>query len=239
MVIHDKVRIRTPQDQKKTKETKEKKSPEQSSTEDVKVEVQTANDVSPKTEEKKTCSVLRGLLDKKQTKPTKKTKKGAPNVTVNANRAEGQFKVNTEYTNNVEVFDTRQEDSKFKVYSTEVIGAAYNKKEVYPEQLRLESDKLPDDRDLAMLRPIFRNQICDTADTERLVYRDTPTTDGKMQVFTQVEKNKDYTGTVPPNLVSLNDIRDVVRDRTDGLHSEALENGFFERLTALYNIPAV
>ncbi|XP_072942284.1 uncharacterized protein [Epargyreus clarus] len=247
MVIHDKVRLRTSQDQKKAKDTKDKKSAqEQNSNAEIKVEVP-SKDASPNTEpEKKTaaCTVLKGLLDKKQTKSTKKTpKKGAPNVTVNSNRAEGQFKVNTEYTNNVEVFDTRQaDDTKFKVYSADhVIGTSY-KKDMYPEHMvRLDNDKLTDERDLAMLRPIFRNQqICDTGESERLVFnRETSTTDGKLQVFTQVEKNKEYSGTVPPNLVSLSDIRDVVRDRTDGLHSEALENGFFERLTALYNIPAV
>lgn len=111
--------------------------------------------------------------------------------------------------------------------------AEYNKVKDYSEQMYKDEHRASDDRDL-----IFRsNHLSD--DVEKPVYRG-ENTDGKLQIYTHREK-KDYGGNVVSNSISLGDIRhlerEVVRDvRTDGLHGENMENGFLERLTALYNM---
>ncbi|XP_063375044.1 uncharacterized protein LOC134662701 [Cydia amplana] len=173
--------------------------------------------------------ILKSILDKKS--PKSKRKIGAPNVTVDPDKE--QFKINTEFTNNVEVFDSR--NYKFK--------EIYVGKDQTDQQLRqyeLE-DRLPDERNFAVLKPMFRPN--ESIQPEK-VYDRSQNTDGKMAVFTQVER-KEYVGSIVSNTqVTLADInRHLEREprevRSDSLNGEAIENGILERLAALYNIPAV
>ena len=155
--------------------------------------------------------VLRTLLDKKVTLPKKSPKK-VPNVTIQ-NR---EFKIN-----DYELLE-RQEQYKFK--------EVYTQKDVYTEEMRLDRNE---DRDLGLR---LKNQNED----DRLAYREN--TDGKMHVYTQIDKTKDYEGPIVTNTVSLSDLRNLdkdVREPRTELHGESIENGFFERLSAFYNIPAV
>lgn len=156
-------------------------------------------------------------------------KDGAPNVTVS--RVDGQFKVAE--NSDIEVFELRSDGhyAKFKdVYSDSV----YNKVKDYSDQIYKDNEqRLNEDRDM-----IFRsNNLCDNV--EKSAYRG-ENTDGKLQVYTHREK-RDYGSPVISNAISLGDIRhldrDVAReDRADSLHGENMENGFLERLTALYNM---
>ncbi|XP_047989459.1 protein suppressor of hairy wing-like [Leguminivora glycinivorella] len=168
--------------------------------------------------------ILKSILDKKS--PKSKKKIGAPNVTVDPDKE--QFKINNEFTNNVEVFDSR--NFKFK--------------EIYVDKEHLRNyeieERLPDERNFAVLKPMFRAN--DHIEPEK-VYERTENTDGKMAVFTQVEK-KEYSSIVSNTQVTLADInRHLEREprevRSDSMNGEAIENGILERLAALYNIPAV
>ncbi|CAG9792243.1 unnamed protein product [Diatraea saccharalis] len=154
-------------------------------------------------------------------------KKGAPpNVTV----SRSEFKI-SDYENS-EAFDTRQQmDYKFKdVYSDGDYPKDTFKVKEYNEQMYKENERLTD---VSMIK----GQICET---DKSFVRGN--TDGKMQIFTHIEKNKEYNGPIVTSAVSLGDIRHLERDvrdvRSDGIHGENIENGFLERLTALYNIPA-
>ncbi|XP_063530170.1 zinc finger protein 423-like [Cydia strobilella] len=170
--------------------------------------------------------ILKSILDKKS--PKSKKKIGAPNVTVDPDKE--QFKINNEFTNNVEVFDSR--NYKFK--------EIYVGKEEQLRQYELE-DRLPDERNFAVLKPMFRPN--DSIEPEK-VYGRSENTDGKLAVFTQVEK-KEYAGSIVSNTqVTLADInRHLEREprevRSESMNGEAIENGILERLAALYNIPAV
>lgn len=162
------------------------------------------------------------VLMKKLQKPKKTSKRGAPNVTIQ-NR-DGQFKINDEFTNNIEVYDGRVEYAKLKNLYTQSDRNQIVFKDEQPQ------------RELAVLRPIgHRSETLD----EKVPYR-SENTDGKMQVFTHVEKGKDYTGTIVPHTQSLGDIRHLEREvGVRGEAGEGIETGFLERLTAMYNIPAV
>lgn len=160
--------------------------------------------------------------------PKKKSstnKKGAPNVTVQ-NR-DGQFKIN-EYPNSDEF--ERPQFTKFKVVYSD---SELNKETIpspYKSQLYRDSDR----DGFAVLRPLLRH--------DDRQYREN--TDGKLQIFTHVEKNKDYNGSIVSNSQVLGDIRHLEREvarevRSDSnMNGEVMENGFLERLTALYNVPA-
>ncbi|RVE42961.1 hypothetical protein evm_012390 [Chilo suppressalis] len=148
-------------------------------------------------------------------------KASAPNVTV----TRSDFKLTGYETSEspTEVFDTRQVEYKFKeVYSDE---SDYSKVKDYDAQPYKDSERVSE-RELT----VFRGQLCERDNT-----------DGKLQVFTHIEKTKDYAGPIVTNPVSLGDMRHLDRDvrdaRVDGMQGETIENAFFERLTALYNIP--
>lgn len=230
MLTHDKVRNRVEEIKKPLVPLTKK---------DVKIETEQEKESEPIKPKKTGPTEPKAVKAEKKPKSSKKNtaKKGAPNVTVSQNKSDGQFKMNTEYTNNVEVYDTRQDFSKFKeVYSEP--NVEYNKDHIYKtkdyEQMvyKNSEQRLSSERDFATLRPLFREQsLCDV--TEKVVMSRPNNTDGKMQVFTQVEK-KEFNGPVVSNPVSLSD----VRERGE-IPTENLENGFLERLTALYNIPAV
>lgn len=169
----------------------------------------------------------------KKTKPVKKTaKRGAPNVTVG--QTNGQFKINDEYTNNVEVFDTRQDGyGKFKeVYSE----SPDTNRDIEVKVYKVHNNE----RGYATLKPL-RGQTIE--ETDKSMYSRTENTDGKMQIFTHIEKNKEYVSSIVPNTQVMADMRHLERDvtrevRTD-INGETIENVFFERLNSFYNIPAV
>ncbi|KAM3958151.1 uncharacterized protein ACR2FA_005762 [Aphomia sociella] len=271
LLTHDKVRNRLEEQKNKGKDGKEKKAPANK----VNIKVEPSNTEQPNSEEtapkvvKKiaVASTTRGPIlrnvEKKAQRPTKKnqnqaTKKdGAPNITIGHRIENGQYKLNTEYTNSVSVYDTRQVEAdynKFKeVYSDNVeyskddnLVNTYKVKETYNGQIVYkETDMgLTEERDFAILRPMFKNGHLESVGTEKPVYNRTENTDGKMQVFTHVEKGKDYNGPIVTNSVSLGDMRHIDREtgrdtRTDTMHGDSIENGFLERLAGLYNIPAI
>lgn len=215
MLIHDKVRVIV-DDQKKTKpkQTKETKDEERKKANEPKTD-EGKLDKPPPEEKKENCRVpiLKSLLDKKQAKMThKKSPKKPPNVTIQ-NR---DFKMTDDYD-----MLERQDQYKFK--------EVYTQKDGYTDEL------VRNDRDIE-LRPSKSQAEIES----RLVYREN--TDGKMHVYTQIEKPKDYDGPIVTNTVSLTDLKGLdkdVRDPRTDLHGESIENGFFERLSAFYNIPAV
>lgn len=194
--------------------------------------------------------ILRSILDKKQPPKTKtKTKKGAPNVTV-AQSKEVAIKITDKFTNNVEVFDTRQvEYNKYKdvfEYRNNEVLQTY-KKDYSEEIVYKDNDRLTEERELAVLRPMFRNSPIEELEKTHIRSENT---DGNFQVFTHMEKNTDgnyhvYTHSdktknyiVPANNSSLD--REINREvRNDGLSSENMDNVFLERLSAFYNITAV
>ncbi|KAI8440612.1 hypothetical protein MSG28_001831 [Choristoneura fumiferana] len=225
-LTHDKVRTRFEKQVKIKEEQDDKKSPKQKPDKKEQKNKKVATASTTK------LPILKSILDRKLTKIKKDVIKkiGAPNVTVNCNKEEGQFKINNEFTNNVEVFDTR--NYKFK--------EVYVSKEEQERQYELE-ERLPDERNFAVLKPMFRSN--DAVETEKAYTNRTENTDGKMAVFTHVEKCKDYGVSIVSNSqVSLTDIRHLERDvrdvRSDNLNGEVIENGFLERLAALYNISA-
>ncbi|XP_068627718.1 uncharacterized protein [Battus philenor] len=240
MLIHEKVRLRVDEMKTKPKETKDKKS-------STKTEETKAKSQEEKTTKKPSSGrlpILRSILDKKQPqKSTKKTqtKKGVPNVTVATNKE--QMKINDGYTNNVEVFDTRQPEYKYKdvfEYRNNEMMHSY-KKDYSDEMVYKESDRLTEERDLAVLRPMFRSSP-PMEDLDKSNVR-SENTDGKLQVFTNVEKNKGYIAMGSTQPVLLNDVRmdrDMNREvRNDALSGENMDNVFLEKLSALYNITAV
>lgn len=242
MLIHDKVRNRLSEQKTKGKDQKEHKKPhEKPDAKEELTDTPVKMETSPKQVKKiavaSTTKMSNNLKSvEKKMKPIKKNqsiKKGAPNVTID--------QLDDSYTNNVEVFDTRQEHyGKFKeVYS----DSAYHKEDLdnpFTKQIIEYKNEQTEERDFAILRPMFRNNVlCDTVDTDKTVFR-TENTDGKLQVYTHVEKGKDFSNTIVSNSqVSLNDMRHLEREVRSDIHGETIENGFIERLTALYNIPAV
>lgn len=223
--MHDKIRNRYEEHKPKIKETKTK-----IEMIDTKEEKEEKFELSPKKmKQVALASTARpAVLTKKIQKTKKCSKKGAPNVTVQGK--DGQFKLNDGSTNNVSVHDTRID------YCTV--------KHIY-----CESDKIPiifkeehNPRELAMLKPIG---VVRTENAEEKVPYRAGNTDGKLQVFTQVEKGKDYNGSIVPNSQVLSDLRHVEREVARDVRSEVVgegvmaESGFLERLTAMYNIPAV
>ncbi|XP_052737973.1 uncharacterized protein LOC112053150 [Bicyclus anynana] len=221
MLIHDKVRVRLDEHKGKMKDIKDKKP-------NVAIKLEhnpKLEPKSPESEETKTETKLptqKSILDKKQAK-SKKSPKKPPNVTVQ--NKEGHFKINNE------VFDTRQD---------QYILGDYKHKDT-EEIIRLQERN--EDRDITNLRSLKSQQICEIVDSDRLVFN-RENTDGKLQIFTQIEKNKDYSGPIVGNSMSLNDIRSLEREvgrevRSD-LQGEGIETVFFERLSAYCNnIPAV
>lgn len=220
MLTHEKVRNRF-EEHKKAKDDKTKKIKEER---DIKSEMDTELKSQPPNAHTK--PILLKNADKK--KPVKKNqikKVGAPNVTVTGKDSEGQFKVTTDYANN-ELFDTRQECNKFK----EVYGDDYKesfKAKEYSEPIGNFKESVQE-REWAVLKPILRNNSNEESD--KLVYCRTENTDGKMQVFTHVEKNTNI------HTVTLNDLRNLERERGETVHGEPIENAFLERLAAIYNI---
>lgn len=216
MLVHDKVRNRLNEQKTKGKDQKDTKKPlEKCEDKGVKLEV------VPKAGKKAagpSTSILSTILrnsEKKTPKAGKKTqgaKKGAPNVTID--------QIDDSYTNNVEVFDTRP-DSHYAKYKEVYNDGAYIKDELdnhFSKQIIGYKEEPAEERDLAILRPMFRNNVlCESVETvsDKNMFR-TENTDGKMQVY--VEK-------------AAGGSRDLPHD--------ASESGFIERLTALYNIPAV
>ncbi|XP_075972346.1 uncharacterized protein LOC142974083 isoform X2 [Anticarsia gemmatalis] len=233
MLIHDKVRNRLNEQKTKGKEPRDRK---QDKIEDKPIKVEVTNKtkkvaVASTTKMPNNVPLNTKNCVKKPSKPVKKNhKKGAPNVTID--------QLDTNYTNNVEVFDTRQEPpyTKFK--------EVYNETGYIKDDLDNAFDKqvicykaLTEDRDFAILRPMYRNNVLiDNVEAEKGVFREN--TDGKMQVYTQVEK-KDFNNQLPSSQVALSDMRHLEREVRNDIHGETIENGFIERLTALYNIPAV
>lgn len=234
MLIHDKVRNRLNEQKTKEKEVKDIKKIQEKVEEKLPVKIEITVNKTPKkiavaSTAKMSVPILANNKNctKKASKPVKKSqpsKKGAPNVTID--------QLDTNYTNNVDVFDTRQDPPYTKF------------KEVYNDSGYVKDDldnvigykNVPEDRDFALLRPIYRNS--DYVDIDKTVFREN--TDGKMQVYTHIEKNKDFNNTVVPNSqVALNDMRTLEREVRNDINGETIENGFLERLTAMYNIPAV
>ncbi|XP_059059504.1 uncharacterized protein LOC131852790 [Achroia grisella] len=261
LLTHEKMRNRL-EEQKNKKEPKEKKA--SASKVDVKVEAPIANDGNNEQTLKvvrkvAVASTTRGPILRnvdKKAKPTKKNqgkKEGAPNVTIGQRAENIQYK--TEYTNiNAGAYDTRQDGDyhKFKEvyndnveYSKEDGLVSYKVKEHYNGQIvgyKETGIGMSETRDFAILRPMFKNDHDNAA--EKQVYTRPENTDGKMQVFTHVEKGKDYNGPIVANSASLGDMRHLDREtgrdsRNDTLHGETIENGFLERLAGLYNIPAL
>ncbi|CAH2242711.1 jg11440 [Pararge aegeria aegeria] len=219
MLIHDKVRVRLDEHKGKTKDIKDKKP-----NLDIKLEHNPKQEPkSPESEEMKTDSklpILKSLLDKKPSK-SKKSPKKPPNVTVQ--NKEGHFKIN------YEAFDSREH----------YILGDFKQKET-DEIIRLQERH--EERDITNLRSLKSQQICEIVDSDRLVFN-RENTDGKLQIFTQIEKNKDYSPIVG-NAMTLNDIRnlerEVGREVRNDLQGEGIETVFFERLSAYCNnIPAV
>ncbi|KOB73499.1 Zinc finger protein [Operophtera brumata] len=161
-------------------------------------------------------------IKKSPKKKSPTNKKGAPNVTVQ-NR-DGLFKIN-EYPNSEEF--ERPQFTKFKIVYSDSEFNKETSQSPYKAQLYRESDR----DGLAVLKPLLRSE-----------YREN--TDGKLQIFTHVEKSKEYNGSTVSNSQVLGDIRHLERDvarevRSDGnINGEVMENAFLERLTALYNVPA-
>ncbi|CAK1578861.1 unnamed protein product [Parnassius mnemosyne] len=255
MLIHDKVRLRVDGVKAKPKDTKEKKSQGKVKN-DAKEEPKQNDQEETNLKSTKKNAILKSILDKKQpqkmTKKTQNPKKGAPNITIASNR-DGQFKINNEFTNNVEVFDTRQiEYNKYKEeyvtneYRRDEMLHTYKKEDYQDDNSYKESQRLAVERDLAVLRPILRSSP-QMEDLQKPVLRG-ENTDGKLQVFTQVEKSKDVSGyntplsSSHPN-ISLNDMkhleRDINREVRNDLSGENMDNVFLERLSAFYNITAV
>lgn len=214
LLVHDKIRNKAIDESKNKGEVKPK----------IEHIEKPKEQMSPKTLKKIAVASTSKLpntlkVDKKAKTSKKSLKKGAPNVTVS--QMDG-FKMN-DYN---EVYNNK-DYGKYKGFDTDI------KNEInYKEQ---------NDRDLTILKPIFRNSDIDIS--ERIVLsKTTENTDGKLQVFTQISK-RDYNGGVVNNQVSLGDIRhlerEVAREVRSDIHGETMENGFLERLTALYNIPAV
>ncbi|CAB3235646.1 unnamed protein product [Arctia plantaginis] len=233
MLIHDKVRNRLNEQKTKIKDVKDNKKqydkPEEK--QPVKLENKAPKKIAVASTTKMPMSTpnTNKANAKKTPKPIKKNqtpKKGAPNVTID--------QLDTNYTNNVEVFDTRQEPPYTKF------------KEVYNESGYIKDDlenvigykNLSEDRDFAILRPMYRNNVLiDNVEIDKTDFREN--TDGKMQVYTHIEKNKEFNGAIVPGHVVLGDVRHLERDVRPDVEGEVIENGFLERLTAMYNIPAV
>lgn len=96
-----------------------------------------------------------------------------------------------------------------------------------------------EEKDVTNLRSLKNQQICDIVDSDRLVFN-RENTDGKLQIFTQIEKSKDYNGSIVTNSMSMSDMREVGRDLRTDIQGEGIETVFFERLSAYCNnIPAV
>lgn len=201
--------------------------------------------ISPKSVKKPAAATIKTAVVKDvDKKPARKAailrKDIAPNVTIGHRLENGQYKMSTEYTNNVEVFDTRQvngEYNKFKeIYSSteefdkqdaSIVNGTFKSKEPFNGQIGYKESELvmAEERELAVLRPMFgrTNGLVEGGETEKNFTNRSENTDGKMQVFTHVEKGLGPRAEVKPDL-----------------QGEAMsENTFFERLSALYNIPAM
>uniref|UniRef100_A0A2A4K0L4 C2H2-type domain-containing protein n=1 Tax=Heliothis virescens TaxID=7102 RepID=A0A2A4K0L4_HELVI len=230
MLIHDKVRNRLTDQKVKPKDKDDKKPIDKTDDKpDIKIE--------PKIKKIALASTTKGPTiiksTEKKTKPNKKNhspKKGAPNVTID--------QLDESYTNNVEVFDTRQDGHYGKLVSAKEEYSDCNYKEEldnpFAKQVIEYKEEQTHERELAILRPMFRNNmLCDqtVAEADHTVFRQ-ENTDGKMQVYTHIEKGNII---VPNTQMSLGHLEREVR--TD-MH-ETNENGFIERLTALYNVPPV
>ncbi|XP_041973116.1 uncharacterized protein LOC121728863 [Aricia agestis] len=214
MKVHDKQRLNEPKSKSKTI-AKDTRTTEKVNMEDAKTDKKSFEESDPKNTR---LPVLKSLLDK-PTKSTKKPPKKAPNVTV---QGKGQFKL-------------EQNDLNIK---EEYFKDVYEYKDDTPKKSNYAEEKSRD-KNFTTLRPLFKNQISEVEIDRPDFSRET--TDGKLQIYTQVER-KEFTGPIISNAVSLCDFknleREVTRDRGD-LHSEAVESGFFDRLTSFYNIPAV
>ncbi|PZC79068.1 hypothetical protein B5X24_HaOG216883 [Helicoverpa armigera] len=231
MLIHDKVRNRIT-DQKTKPKDKDDKKPIDKADDKPNIKIE-----SSKIKKIALASTTKGPIilrsSEKKTKPNKKNhnpKKGAPNVTID--------QLDESYTNNVEVFDTRQDGHYGKLVSAKEEYSECNYKEdlenPFAKQVIEYKEEQSHERELAILRPMFRNNVlCDQTVTEpdHTVFRQ-ENTDGKMQVYTHIEKGNII---VPNSQMSLGHLE---RDVRTEMH-ETTENGFIERLTALYNIPAV
>lgn len=217
MLIHDKVRVRLEDHMGNIKDVKHKKH-----SVDIKLEHNPETKPKPPQHvEKKPddrLPILKSLLDKKQPK-SKKSPKKPPNVTVQ--NKEGHFKMS------IDAFESRQEQyilSDYKHKGSEDI-------------IRLPERN--EEKDVTNLRSLKNQQICDIVDSDRLVFN-RENTDGKLQIFTQIEKSKDYNGSIVTNSMSMSDMREVGRDLRTDMQGEGIETVFFERLSAYCNnIPAV
>ncbi|XP_053600008.1 uncharacterized protein LOC128669295 [Plodia interpunctella] len=227
---HEKMRNRLEEKNKPKPKDKDKKP----KSKDVKTTEETNNTINIKLEqktEKPTKNYAAASTTKSATlknvekiKVTKKVHKkdGVPNVTVTNNG----HKMGADY-NNVEVFDTRQGNVEYKfkdVYSDhtefkdEHINVPYKSNVMYKDD-----GIMKEERDLAILRPIYRpGGPSDHHEAEKVIR--TENTDGQMQIFTHVEKSKEYSA--------------LGVSRTETI-TNGEENAFLERLTALYNIPAI
>nr|XP_034825633.1 uncharacterized protein LOC117983253 [Maniola hyperantus] len=187
MLIHDKVRVRLDDHKGKTKDVDKKPAVA------IKLEHNPkAEPKSPESDEKKNekLPILKSLLDKKLPK-SKKNPKKSPNVTVQ--NKEGHFKVNFQDV------CTRPE---------QYILSDFRQKET-EEIIRLQERS--EERDVTNLRSLKTQQMCDIVDSNKIVFN-RENTDGKLQIFTQIEKNKDYNGPIVANSMSLNDIRGLERE---------------------------
>lgn len=107
----------------------------------------------------------------------------------------------------------------------------------YPKQAdSVPNEQSNENRQFAVLKPIPRT---DRTEIEK-VYVNPPNTDGKMTVFTHVEKNREANGSIGSH-IDMNDLRQniEIRESRGEIPGEGNESGFIERLTALYNISAV
>lgn len=235
MLIHDKVRNRMNEHKAKVKDEKDEKP--QVKSEEKSSKLGYSNNKTPKkiavASTAKSSSISNKNVAKKPkaVKKTQASKKGAPNVTID--------QIDDNYTNNVEVFDTRQENyTKYKEvyqdpnYIKDDLDSAFDKQIIGYKGL-------PEDRDFALLKPLYRNNLLiDNVDIDKTVFREN--TDGKMQVYTHIEKSKEFGNAIVSNSqVALTDMRHLERDVRNDINGETMENGFLERLTAMYNISAV
>lgn len=118
---------------------------------------------------------------------------------------------------------------------TETINYTHKVKEVYENGGNHRVSHDLQGRDFATLKPLYTPTS--SQHSEKQVYASrTENTDGK--IFTHVEKSKHYNGPIVPNSQGNSRVNEN-RDGRSDINGDAIDNGFLERFSAFYNIPAV
>lgn len=170
---------------------------------------------------------------KKPKKMDAASKKGHPNVTMNKDvKVESGQNVSEHYDLKRDLRNDQYNQSKNKdPYSTvNVTHEQYIKvKEGYHEQCKSA------DREFAVLRPVSKD---DVEPVKTVFERNDSSESDSITVYQHnIEKSREYSSIVPNSQLHVTDIRHNISDGRDVIPGE--ENGFIERLTALYNISAV